>query len=495
MFTLYALLTTAAIAADPFVFQHENVLGTVLELRVEADSVEAAQQAETAALAEIDRLTAIFSTYDANSELSRWWQSGESRRLSPELIEVLRASDHWRTVTNGAFHPGVEVISRLWKQGEQTGRVPTTAELQPVVARLQSPPWQWTGAAVVTPNRYYPITLNAIAKGAIIDYAGRRMLESPGVTGAMIKIGGDLRVLGSLTVPVDLSEPTSSVLPMRLLDEIAFRNQALATSSGAFRGVSIEGRRYSHLIDPRTGQPVDHVRSATVLATDAMTADALSTACSVLSVEESLALLDATPDAAGLLLDRDGKLHRSRRWPNREQVVIAAEPKPWNGGMELEVQFEINQPADGSRYRRPYVAVWVENSDGFPVRTLVLWVQTSGPGPRWIPDLKRWYRSDRTRKMKEETDLIRTVSEATRKPGSYSVIWNGTDNAGELVKPGDYTLFIESAREHGTYQLIRKAITVRDQPFQHKLDGNPEIKSATIEYRKAKPTSATTTGS
>ena len=69
----------------------------------------------------------------------------------------------------------------------------------------------------------------------------------------------------------------------------------------------------------------------------------------------------------------------------------AAKPSRWDDRMEMGIDFEINPP-DGFRYRPPYVAVWLEDQNGSPVRTLSLWVENSGRGSRWIPDLRRWYR-------------------------------------------------------------------------------------------------------
>jgi hypothetical protein len=157
----------------------------------------------------------------------------------------------------------------------------------------------------------------------------------------------------------------------------------------------------------------------------------------------------------------------------------------WNKQFELLVNLEINTP-EGGRYRRPYIAVWVEDKEGFPIRTLSLWVQARQPGPRWIPDLRRWFRSDRMRQFTDKTDMVSTVSSPTRQPGKYSVLWDGTDDQKKPVPAGSYTLYIEAAREHGTYQLIKKAITVGDRPFQADLGGNVEIKSASVEYRRKK---------
>src|SRR4051812_29347422 len=98
-----------ASAGEDVAFFHENVMGTSLELRVLADDLEAARIAERRVLDEIDRLAAIFSSYDRSSEFSRWQDApGPPVSLSLELFEVLRACDRWRETSGGAFDPRVE---------------------------------------------------------------------------------------------------------------------------------------------------------------------------------------------------------------------------------------------------------------------------------------------------------------------------------------------------------------------------------------------------
>jgi len=154
-----------------------------------------------------------------------------------------------------------------------------------------------------------------------------------------------------------------------------------------------------------------------------------------------------------------------------------------DAAFQLVLDVEINRPSKSGRYRRPYVAAWVEDADGFPVKTLLLWVQNGGG--RWIPDLKRWYRADRLRKMSEETDLVKSVSEATRQPGQHTASWDGRDNAGAPLPPGEYTICLEAAREHGTYQFDRRTVTLGEKPVREAFDGGAEIKSATLTYGAA----------
>ena len=74
--------------------------------------------------------------------------------------------------------------------------------------------------------------------------------------------------------------------------------------------------------------------------------------------------------------------------------------------------------------------------------------------------------------------------EAVGYPGKYKVIWDGKDDRGKLLPSGEYTISIDAAREHGTYQSIRQQVILSDKPFTEELKGNVEIRSASIEYRR-----------
>ncbi len=162
--------------------------------------------------------------------------------------------------------------------------------------------------------------------------------------------------------------------------------------------------------------------------------------------------------------------------------ATAAGPPLWDDRMEMGIDFEINPP-DGFRYRPPYVAVWLEDRNGSPVRTLSLWVEYPR-GSRWIPDLRRWYRDGEAVYESGGPDLITTASSATRMPGRYSLVWNGRDDRGRPVPQGTYTVNLETAREHGPYTLMQKTINIGAKPFTTEAAGNEELKGATIEYRK-----------
>ena len=161
-----------------------------------------------------------------------------------------------------------------------------------------------------------------------------------------------------------------------------------------------------------------------------------------------------------------------------------AAPK-WDDRFELAVDLEI-APQQGYRYHRPYVAVWVEDANGKPVRTLSVWVNTSGRGPRYIRELRRWFTMERDQEDAGGPDLITTVSSATRLPGQYTVTWNGRDDRGNVVDQGAYRVLIEAAREHGSYQLMQQDLTLGAKPVAADLGSNEEIGRARVEYRRKK---------
>jgi hypothetical protein len=159
----------------------------------------------------------------------------------------------------------------------------------------------------------------------------------------------------------------------------------------------------------------------------------------------------------------------------------ARPPRKWNPKFELLIGFEINQAI--SRVHRPYLAVTIEDAAGKPVRTVALWVNRD---ERYIGELRRWLRNEKERQRASGGDLMNTVSSATRVAGVYSVTWDGRDDKGALVDLGEYYVCIESARQNGTYQLLRQPFTFSNTPFFAPIKGNYEIIGVSVDYRERK---------
>jgi hypothetical protein len=153
---------------------------------------------------------------------------------------------------------------------------------------------------------------------------------------------------------------------------------------------------------------------------------------------------------------------------------------------EMVVAFAYSPDGGGGRVRNPYVAVWIETPDGQSIRTLALQFQ-QGRGERWLPDLTRWYQADQARLggLLGGTDVIGTVSAATKLPGAQRFIWDGNDDAKSPVPAGEYVLYIEAAREKGPYQLVRETISL-GKPGVKKPADNGDLKAISVDVRPRK---------
>lgn len=115
---------------------------------------------------------------------------------------------------------------------------------------------------------------------------------------------------------------------------------------------------------------------------------------------------------------------------------------------EMLIGLEIPRQ-QAAQYYRPYVAVWVEDEQQQPVRLLTVWQDK----PDWLKDLRRFWRKT----GRSDSTLVDGMTGATRGPGHYQLSWDGLDDAGTQVAPGQYVLFVEAAREQGGRSLQRQA--------------------------------------
>ena len=103
-------------------------------------------------------------------------------------------------------------------------------------------------------------------------------------------------------------------------------------------------------------------------------------------------------------------------------------------------------------------------------------------GEKYLPELKRWHRNDRKRKATTNKDIISTVSSPTKRPGTYNVLWDGTNDNGETLDAGEYYICVESAREDGPYNLVRGRVNIGASAFKETFIGNAELGDVHIDY-------------
>ncbi len=294
----------------------------------------AAQKALAKAEATLRRVEALMSAYRDDSEVRRLNHAPARERvtLSPETVEVLRAARRFTELTGGAFDVTAGALFRLWRRCAGEGRLPKREEL--AAARAAS---GWTvlellDDGAVKADELARVDLGGIAKGYAIDRAIEAM-KAAGCVGGLVDVGGDIRCFGAkpggrpwrIAVRAPAGSPHAGVL------EIG--PAAVCTSGDYLRFVEIEGKRYGHIIDPRSGMPVEATPSVTVIAPDASTADSLATAISVLGPTEGLELAATLEGVECLLMVREqgGEvlLHRSEGFPD---LIEGPSPRAAPGG-------------------------------------------------------------------------------------------------------------------------------------------------------------------
>lgn len=305
---------------------YEPLLGTRVSIGVRAHDDERARAGEAAALAECERLEALLSAYRATSAWSRW-RGGDDSAVTAEVVQLLALAAHWHRASGGAFNPAAGVLRDLWQRATANGAAPTEQALAAAVDAIAVLPYRIVGTdrrgegpQVERIGDCAYLDLHAIAKGYIVDRALAAALAVDGVSEVLVNAGGDLAHRGGAPLVVGIEDPRRPYDNAPPLTRVPLGDGGLAAGSGARRPLVVAGRRHSHVLDPRTGHPVQHTLAATVIAPDACTADAAATVVGVLTVAEALAWCDA-PDADGTngvachLLAAGGSEHVSAHWP------------------------------------------------------------------------------------------------------------------------------------------------------------------------------------
>lgn len=299
-----AMLLVGCQRAAPIKRQHANtVMGTTAELTVWAPDEASAKAALAAGWARLEDVNRLMSTYQPASEVSRLnaAATGEAIVVSSETFYCLQGALKACRQSGGAFDVTCRPLVELWKQAGRRGVLPTDSELAATRAVVGPDKLKLdAGTRSVTPVvGGVQVDLGGVAKGYALDLAAQAM-RAAGALSGLVDVGGDVVVLGPQPDGSPWRIGVRHPLKSRLEHDrvLALTQGAVATSGIQERYVEIQGRRFSHIVDPRTGWPAEQAPQVTVIGPDGLTADAWATAFSVLTIEEGQALLVAQPELA-----------------------------------------------------------------------------------------------------------------------------------------------------------------------------------------------------
>jgi thiamine biosynthesis lipoprotein len=313
----------AAVDRGPSAVRGERrIMGAAWKITVHAPDRGRGERAVAAALAEIERLERVLSDYDPQSELARLSAAApmsEPVTVSEDLWRVLVAADDLRRRSAGAFDITVGPLTALWRQARRSGKLPRADKLATARAAVGAEALELVPASrgVRLPRAGTRLDPGGIGMG----YAADRALEiiaGHGIGSAMIDASGDILVSGPPPGRDGWRVVVAPLEPGGEATTITIAHAAVTTSGDAYQAVEIDGVRYSHIVDPRTGLGVAGPTAVTVVAPDATAADALATAASVLGPGAGAPLVEGVSGASARFVWREGdqiRVATTPSWP------------------------------------------------------------------------------------------------------------------------------------------------------------------------------------
>ncbi len=308
---LLIFLLSLGCGEETLIRESKLLLGTQVEVKVYHRDRERAEEVIDLAFQEVERIENLLSKYRKGSDVSllNRESSGNEVKVNPETLKVINASLRYAELTNGTFDITVAPLMELWGFVKKESRIPTDEEIVEALSLINHKGLilNEVEGTVMFGKEGMSIDLGGVAKGYAVDRA-IVVLRREGIKSGMVNAGGDIFVMGS---PSDrdfwriaVEHPKGKGKYLTILE---LKDQAVATSGDYRKFFEIGGKRYCHIMDPRTGRPVKGMLSVTTIADSCLEADALATAVFVMGKEKGLKLINGLPSLEAIVVAGDGE--------------------------------------------------------------------------------------------------------------------------------------------------------------------------------------------
>ncbi len=287
-------------------------MGTRFELAAVSNDEQKALEAIAAGIKEIQRIEALISEWQPTSQTSAINRNAGIKPVvvDQELFDLISRSNRVSEITGGAFDISFAAIDKVWHFDGSMNKLPSPEEVAASVSKIGYKNIILNPAdhSVFLKKPGMKIGFGAIGKGYAANRA-RDVMREMGITGGVVNAAGDLVTWGKQADGqswyVGISDPEEKD---KVFSWLTADNLAVITSGNYQKYAEINGKRYSHIIDPRTGYPASGLKSVTIVCANAELADALATAVSVLGKEEGLYLINQLKGVECLLITDDNEL-------------------------------------------------------------------------------------------------------------------------------------------------------------------------------------------
>jgi len=272
----------------------------------------------------LKEINKTFSMFDPESRLSLFnrLEIGKNMKIPSDFYFVLLTSQNLYHLTHGAWDGTVKPLVDLWGFGTRKGenKIPDPSEITLALSKTGFHRIRLSENHTVSKDADVSLDLSSIAKGYGVDAVASLFISS-GIQDVLIEIGGEIYAGGKNKKgelwSVGISRPDKDSSKQDLYKIVRLSNQAIATSGNYRNFFEMNGKTYSHIIDPKTGFPVDnHIVSTSVISKDCAFADGLATALMVMDVEESLRLVNSFEGTECLILKQNGHILESHMSKN-----------------------------------------------------------------------------------------------------------------------------------------------------------------------------------
>jgi FAD:protein FMN transferase len=287
------------------------LLGTLVEVTI-SGYAEKAGSATQAVFDEIKRVEDLTSFHKPSGLTEINDAAGRGPvKADAELLDLIDLSLHTAEKTGGAFDPSVGVLSRLWSFSGGESRLPDQSEIADALTKVG---WNRikidrSNGTIDIPEKGMALDLGGIAKGYALDRAAR-VLRQHGITSALVNAGGDVLVVGEKEPGkpwrVGVQDPRN---PRDVVAVVAVKDRIILTSGDYERFFVKDGKRYHHILDPKTGYPAEGVESVTLVARTGVTAEPLGATVFVKGIAEGLKYVQSLGDVEAMAVDGNGEIH------------------------------------------------------------------------------------------------------------------------------------------------------------------------------------------
>lgn len=313
---LFCFLTTLAASAQVVQKRVVKLMGSRFDLTISAKDETTAEAYIDSAIIEITRIENLISEWIPNTQVSEINRNAGVKpvKVDRELFDLTQRAIQFSKLTDGAFDISFAAADKIWKFDGSMTEVPSPEKVKESVRRIgyKNIILDEKNQTIFLKLPGMKIGFGSIGKGYAADKT-KELLVSKGVPAGIVNASGDMNTWGAqpdgspwtvgITNPLN-KEKIFAVFPLQ--------NSAVVTSGTYEKYVVLDGKHYSHIIDPRTGYPASGVSSVTVFGASAEMANGLSTAIVVLGVKRGLELLNQIPFVSGVIVDDKGNISHSK---------------------------------------------------------------------------------------------------------------------------------------------------------------------------------------